>query len=56
MAVLALLASGLRNKEIAHRLSHSARTVDHHLFDLRQARRDHACRCSERGVSPRGGG
>jgi DNA-binding NarL/FixJ family response regulator len=29
--VLALLARGLRNKEIAQRLSRSARTIDHHL-------------------------
>jgi DNA-binding CsgD family transcriptional regulator len=29
--VLVLLASGLRNKEIAIRLSRSARTIDHHL-------------------------
>lgn len=31
VAVLALLAEGLRNKEIGQRLSRSARTVDHHL-------------------------
>jgi ATP/maltotriose-dependent transcriptional regulator MalT len=31
VAVLALLASGLRNKEIAQRLHRSPRTVDHHL-------------------------
>jgi DNA-binding CsgD family transcriptional regulator len=31
VAVLALLARGLRNKEIAQRLSRSARTIDHHL-------------------------
>jgi DNA-binding CsgD family transcriptional regulator len=31
VAVLALLAAGLRNKEIALRLSRSARTIDHHL-------------------------
>jgi DNA-binding CsgD family transcriptional regulator len=31
VAVLALLASGLRNKEIAIRLSRSSRTIDHHL-------------------------
>jgi DNA-binding CsgD family transcriptional regulator len=31
VAVLALLADGLRNKEIAQRLSRSARTIDHHL-------------------------
>lgn len=30
-AVLALLASGLRNKEIAARSSRSVRTIDHHL-------------------------
>jgi DNA-binding CsgD family transcriptional regulator len=30
-AVLVLLASGLRNKQIAVRLSRSARTIDHHL-------------------------
>ena len=31
VAVLALLAQGLRNKEIGQRLHRSARTVDHHL-------------------------
>lgn len=31
VAVLALLASGLRNKEIALRLNRSTRTIDHHL-------------------------
>jgi DNA-binding CsgD family transcriptional regulator/tetratricopeptide (TPR) repeat protein len=31
VAVLCLLASGLRNKEIAQRLHRSPRTVDHHL-------------------------
>lgn len=31
VAVLALLAHGLRNKEIGQRLHRSARTVDHHL-------------------------
>jgi ATP/maltotriose-dependent transcriptional regulator MalT len=31
VAVLALLAQGLRNKEIGHRLNRSARTIDHHL-------------------------
>jgi DNA-binding NarL/FixJ family response regulator len=31
VAVLALLARGLRNKEIGQRLNRSARTVDHHL-------------------------
>ncbi len=31
VAVLALLASGLRNKEIAERLHRSPRTIDHHL-------------------------
>ena len=31
VAVLALLASGLRNKETAQRLSRSSRTIDHHL-------------------------
>jgi DNA-binding CsgD family transcriptional regulator/tetratricopeptide (TPR) repeat protein len=31
MRVLLLLAGGLRNKEIALRLSRSARTIDHHL-------------------------
>ncbi len=31
VAVLALLATGLRNKEIALRLSRSVRTIDHHL-------------------------
>lgn len=31
VAVLVLLASGLRNKEIAIRLSRSSRTIDHHL-------------------------
>jgi DNA-binding CsgD family transcriptional regulator/tetratricopeptide (TPR) repeat protein len=31
VAVLVLLAQGLRNKEIAQRLSRSARTIDHHL-------------------------
>jgi DNA-binding CsgD family transcriptional regulator/tetratricopeptide (TPR) repeat protein len=31
LAVLALLATGLRNKEIAVRLSRSARTIEHHL-------------------------
>lgn len=31
VAVLALLASGLRNKEIAQRLHRSPRTIDHHL-------------------------
>jgi DNA-binding NarL/FixJ family response regulator len=34
VAVLSLLASGLRNKEIAERLSRSARTVDHHLESI----------------------
>ena len=29
--MLVLLASGLRNNEIAIRLSRSARTIDHHL-------------------------
>jgi DNA-binding CsgD family transcriptional regulator len=33
-AVLALLVSGLRNKEIAQRLSRSARTIDHHLESI----------------------
>jgi DNA-binding NarL/FixJ family response regulator len=31
VAVLALLAAGLRNKEIALRLARSPRTIDHHL-------------------------
>ncbi len=31
LAVLALLAAGLRNKEIALRLNRSTRTIDHHL-------------------------
>jgi DNA-binding CsgD family transcriptional regulator len=31
LAVLALLASGLRNKEIAERVNRSIRTVDHHV-------------------------
>jgi DNA-binding CsgD family transcriptional regulator len=31
VAVLSLLAQGLRNREIAQRLSRSARTIDHHL-------------------------
>jgi DNA-binding CsgD family transcriptional regulator/tetratricopeptide (TPR) repeat protein len=31
VAVLALLAQGLRNKEIGERLNRSARTIDHHL-------------------------
>jgi len=31
VAVLVLIASGLRNKEIAGRLSRSSRTIDHHL-------------------------
>ncbi|HEU0198816.1 MAG TPA: LuxR C-terminal-related transcriptional regulator, partial [Burkholderiaceae bacterium] len=31
VAVLALLAAGLRNKQIAHRLARSPRTIDHHL-------------------------
>ncbi len=31
VAVLVLLADGLRNKEIAQRLSRSSRTIDHHL-------------------------
>jgi DNA-binding CsgD family transcriptional regulator len=31
IAVLALLASGLRNKEIALRMNRSTRTIDHHL-------------------------
>ena len=34
VAVLTLLASGLRNKEIAERLSRSSRTVDHHLESI----------------------
>lgn len=31
VAVLALIATGLRNKEIAARLHRSSRTIDHHL-------------------------
>ncbi|MED5618470.1 ATP-binding protein [Ideonella sp. BN130291] len=34
VAVLALLASGLRNKDIAQRLSRSTRTIDHHLASI----------------------
>ncbi|MFO1217305.1 MAG: LuxR C-terminal-related transcriptional regulator [Burkholderiaceae bacterium] len=34
VAVLTLLAAGLRNKEIAQRLSRSARTVDHHVESI----------------------
>lgn len=34
MAVLALVAAGLRNKEIAVRLSRSPRTIDHHLESI----------------------
>jgi DNA-binding CsgD family transcriptional regulator len=34
VAVLALLAAGLRNKEIALRLSRSPRTIDHHLESI----------------------
>jgi DNA-binding CsgD family transcriptional regulator/tetratricopeptide (TPR) repeat protein len=34
IAVLALLAQGLRNKEIGQRLHRSARTVDHHLASI----------------------
>jgi DNA-binding CsgD family transcriptional regulator len=34
VAVLALVASGLRNKEIAIRLSRSPRTIDHHLESI----------------------
>jgi DNA-binding CsgD family transcriptional regulator/tetratricopeptide (TPR) repeat protein len=34
MAVLELLASGLRNKEIALRLHRSVRTIDHHLVAI----------------------
>jgi DNA-binding CsgD family transcriptional regulator len=34
VAVLVLVASGLRNKEIAMRLSRSSRTIDHHLESI----------------------
>ncbi|MGZ8255334.1 MAG: response regulator transcription factor, partial [Burkholderiaceae bacterium] len=34
MAVLELLAAGLRNKEIALRLHRSVRTVDHHVVAI----------------------
>jgi DNA-binding NarL/FixJ family response regulator len=34
VAVLALVAAGLRNKEIASRLSRSPRTIDHHLESI----------------------
>ena len=34
VAVLALVAAGLRNKEIAIRLSRSPRTIDHHLESI----------------------
>ena len=34
LAVLALLAQGLRSREIGQRLSRSARTVDHHLASI----------------------
>ncbi len=61
VAVLALLASGLRNKEIAQRLSRSIRTVDHHVqaifTKLDVSNRAHAVSAAHRlGVVPRGAG
>jgi DNA-binding NarL/FixJ family response regulator len=34
VAVLELLAEGLRNKEIAQRMNRSSRTIEHHLATI----------------------
>jgi DNA-binding CsgD family transcriptional regulator/tetratricopeptide (TPR) repeat protein len=61
VAVLALLAEGLRNRDIAQRLNRSVRTVDHHLAalfaKLEVSNRAEAVSAAYRlGVIPTGGG